>query len=465
MFRNTSAAVFQNTNAIISGHANTPRFGHTNNITALIDVAGDRANASDEELAQMRSYLVGLVSASIAIFVFFCFWMLTLLVLKCLGYRNVGFFSGSKIKIPSQPTRPMDPNEDGLAVTAAGRAGGEGGEDESVYGAEGGDSNYEQEIENWKVAVQVRERRQRNIRIMVLLCGLVIVVMCILFLVFGVRSLTYSFGSIRKGLRQAEDLALSATVVIDEYIVAQKETLAAAQTIDESDICAPVINVICQVLTEQFGQTFNDGQCLPTGEIQSFIQTAGGEVMQELDKTRSDATEVAKRLDSLDKTLGRFTWLFWVAAGVAIVLMLLTIFIMSGVILAWQNKLRGNCIQKCGSGIRAWLMVPLFIFLVVLSWVFSMVSVCVHAQVRVLGTNLYLLQKQVAINTKTLLPLLLLVNNQGVCHWFCWCSRYVLRFTQRKGFGMCKTEIPSHSSFLCNNTPMPTQLVSLSLIL
>lgn len=379
-FPETEAAVFQNT-AAINGGRNIPRFGHTDNMTVLVEVATNGAAASDEEMAQMRSYLLGLVSAAILIFAFFCFWVVLLLVLKCLGYRRVGFFSGSNIEIPPKPTEPMDPNQDGidkdegLALTTAGRGGGDGSDDdEHGDGAEGGNLNYKRELEIWKAAVQVRETRQRRIRITVLLCGLLIVVMCVLFLVFGVRSLNQSYNSIREGLRRAEDQAMDAVYILDNFTIAHNGTLAAVQTLDETDFCGPILLVLCPLLTQQFGLTFTDGDCQLNGQLQSFIQSASDTLMKELDYTRSDALEIAQLLDALDNRVGSFVWAFWVAAAVAILLMILTIFIMSGVILAWQNKLHGNCIQKFFSGIRGWLIVPIFIFLVVLGWIFSMVS-------------------------------------------------------------------------------------------
>lgn len=74
------------------------RFGHTNNVTLLID--GNKEQGTD--------YLIGIIAASIAMFGFFLIWLVNLVVLKCLGPKRVGFFSGSMVKLPRAPKPPKE---------------------------------------------------------------------------------------------------------------------------------------------------------------------------------------------------------------------------------------------------------------------------------------------------------------------------------------------------------------------
>jgi len=91
--------------------------------------------------------------------------------------------------------------------------------------------------------------------------------------------------------------------------------------------------------------------------------------------TRSDLIEVADMLGRFNDTAGKFTWAFWLSAAFAILLAILNICIVVGVILAWRGKQERNRCGKFVSCIRSWVVIPLYIFLVIVSWIFSMVFV------------------------------------------------------------------------------------------
>lgn len=379
-FQDTEAIPFRNTGIIVRTHEATPRFGHTKNITAVIE---------NESKEQAKDYLLGILSASIAMFIFFLLWVSFLLICKCLGYNRVGFLSGSSVRIPpppkpsedkdgiikkeesagegSAPVSPADPGGDDLKQETGEK------NDEAEVQAEdlGGqeEANYEQKLENWKEAVKVREKRMRRIRITVLCCGLFIVVTCILMIVFGVDSLARSLRSGRAGLKKTEELAYAGIEIIDDYFETQNQTLGVARTLDGSTWCAPVVDAICQYLEP--GQD----NCIPQNDIQNFFEDIEDAVTNELTNVRDDLLELAEMVGSLNDKVGQFEWAFWVSAAAVALLALLTIMIMSGVILAWNNRARGNCIQKFASCMRGWLVTPIFIFLVIIGWVLSMVFV------------------------------------------------------------------------------------------
>lgn len=397
-FPDTEAIQFHNTGTIIRNHENTPRFGHSSNITSVIEY-GSKEEGKD--------YLIGILSASIAMFIFFLLWISFLLICKCLGYKLVGFLSGSRVRIPPPP-KPSSDQKDGIMKQEEDADGGlpaeppadspvesggdvseeKGGKnDEAEVQVQGEDAggqkdtedfeseqitssaSYEQDLESWRKAVKVRENRQRRIRIVVLFCGLVIVVMCILMIVYGINSLIRSFYSARNGLRKAEDLAYTGVEIIDNFMESNNRTMGAARTIDSSDLCAPVADAVCQSLQP------GEDNCIPNDDIQAFLEELEDSVSNELLNMRSDLNETAELLGALNDKIGQYIWAFWVSAGAAALLALLTICIMSGVILAWQNKLHGNYIQKFASCIRGWFIVPIFIFLVIIGWLLSMVFV------------------------------------------------------------------------------------------
>lgn len=90
---------------------------------------------------------------------------------------------------------------------------------------------------------------------------------------------------------------------------------------------------------------------------------------------RGDLVEIAENLNSLDDKMATFNWAFYIAAVFGGLLALLNIIICYGVILAWRDKLTGNCWRTFIGGIRHWFVLPIFVFTVLICFVFSMVFV------------------------------------------------------------------------------------------
>lgn len=364
----TQAVVFENTNWIVSGHNRVPRFGHTNNITSVIE----QGSNNDD----IKNYVIGLSAASIAIFSFFCLWLIIVVILKCMGHNVVGFCSGGSVRIPPPPltssafasanaSGKIDPNYDE-------DMNGRDLQDVNVDGEMNASQDYDEDLEKWKNDVRVRERRIRNIRIAVIIAGVLIVIFSILMLVFGITSLNDSVKDGRDGLAQGESLANDAVTLIDNYLYRQNSTLEAAQNVQQASkdvICPNLRDVICSDAS-----TFDCDYILDLGS-NSAVTSALNEIVTQLVQVRSDLVEVAAIIDNIDQQVTKFNWAFWVAAGAVILMAICTILILNGVILAWQNKLRGTCWQRTTSRIRGWCIVPVFILLLVIGWAFSMVFV------------------------------------------------------------------------------------------
>lgn len=382
-FVQTRAEEFETTREIILGHEVTPRFGHTRNITAVLESVGD---GTEQSRAVTKDYVIGVVSASIAMFAFFCCWMITLLLLKCIGPKRVGFFSGDRVKLPPPPSFEKvtsDAGEESAAAEGVGddlqlreETGTEEGEKAGADTGAGGSQSGLKDDENWQKAVKAAERRLRRIRITVLFCGAVIIAMCITMIVKGVYSLSNSFGSVRDGLDQAEDLAVMGIAIINDFTDAEGATFDSAKTIDrQGGLCAAVAEQICQVLLKQLEVEVQE-QCIPSSdEVEAFLKQAEDAVASELEKTRSDFVEAVEIIQGIDKTLSQYQWAFWVSATVAGLLAAVTLAIMTGVIMAWAKRLHGNCCEKFLSCMRGWLLVPIYTLLVVLGWLFSMVFI------------------------------------------------------------------------------------------
>jgi hypothetical protein len=275
-FVDEPARAFKNTQAITSVHDKTPRFGHKNEISVL----WENGNTGDER----SDYLTGMVSAAIAMAIFFLVWVLVLLVLKCLGHDRVGFFSGRATQRPAKPQPPTETTgievvvlDDGEESLIKGHQLGEdpthfeeseGSSDEAANQAEEGrpesedqgeeeqseangaddamninekvlvdsdpsvtneqdynehlQDDYEELLVAWEKNVAKIERRMRRIRVAVLFCCVATVVCVILMIVYGVKSLVKSLDSAQDGLVKGQDLAHGAIAIIDDFLLRQE---------------------------------------------------------------------------------------------------------------------------------------------------------------------------------------------------------------------------------------------------
>jgi hypothetical protein len=110
-----------------------------------------------------------------------------------------------------------------------------------------------------------------------------------------------------------------------------------------------------------------------SAEIQTMISYFNGIrelAFEEVMKFRGDLVKIQDTADEMDQRAESFNWAFWVAAAFALALAVLCFLMMITVVLAWKDYLfRG---VRC---FRMTVIVPLFIFLVIVSWVFAVVFV------------------------------------------------------------------------------------------
>jgi hypothetical protein len=109
--------------------------------------------------------------------------------------------------------------------------------------------------------------------------------------------------------------------------------------------------------------------------VKLMIEDAGQYFYTKIAGFRSDLEEIAENLNSMDDKVATFNWAFYIAAVFGGLLALLNIIISYGVILAWRDKLTGNCWRTFIGGIRHWFVLPLFVFTVLICFIFSMVFV------------------------------------------------------------------------------------------
>jgi hypothetical protein len=105
--------------------------------------------------------------------------------------------------------------------------------------------------------------------------------------------------------------------------------------------------------------TFDDGRARVRGLL-----------FDEIILFREDLVTMNEAASDLDKKASAFYWAFWVAAAFTIMLAVLCFIMMIGVVFAWCHSIP-TVFYFC----RIVVMVPLFMLLVSVAWIFSMVFV------------------------------------------------------------------------------------------
>jgi hypothetical protein len=418
---------FRNSAAIEWMHDGPPRFGHSRNVNKFIN--GD---ASEQE-----DYMKGLIASSIAMFCFFFVWIVILIIFKCLGPTRVGFLSGSIMPSPAEPMssklskersnnfedstdkaevplqdnnveevvffeaptidqaeapqgnktspgynfedsmdKPESPLQDNIveevvleapSIDQAEAQADEAPQDNKTS------PGYEQEHEAWQKAKNTANLRLNVMRVIVLFAGAVIIVCAGLMTSKGVSSLVDTLDGGRDALATVHDLTQTAIVIIDTFLERRgtAEILTTELLEETNTFCPNVTEQLCTDILNNEGCNLN-GIPHPTviRSMISYFDGIKGLAFTEVFKFRADLVKIQDTADDMEQKASTFNWAFWVAAAFAIALAVLCFIMMVGVILAWVDRLAR--VFHC---FRMIVIVPLFIALVVVSWIFAMVFV------------------------------------------------------------------------------------------
>jgi hypothetical protein len=225
-----------------------------------------------------------------------------------------------------------------------------------------------QQIEDWKELVRKREMRMARIRIAVLVSGLTIVVMAVLMIVYGVQNLSASVSDSLNGIDAALNLCDAALALLDSYVGFRTETMSVTkEAIDTTNytVCPEVEQLLC-------------GGAACTDVLAQIVDalSQSSVVFDSITSVRSDVENIQAMLTYVKSTIVSFNWAFWIAAGAVVLLAVCTLILMNSVVLAWRHRqLSGGCWYRWTSRFRGFVVVPIFTFLLVLGWVFSMVFV------------------------------------------------------------------------------------------
>ena len=398
---------FRNSDMLLLGRHGVPRFGFSSGIEKTV-------NGNVDEAA---SYVTGVVVCSLCIFSFFVCWVVTLILLRCLGPRRVGIYSGVRLPLPRPPeqaeTYVQEMDTDGQINTCNYEAIGKHIES-SVHGfdqgkldlirettfdekretasnpihqddaefqpktvADNSDSLFNERLKEWEANVTQQKQQLRKVRIAVLVCGSMVVASILTMLVAGIMNLSDSSKAMTVGLDKARNIALSGVLLIEEFLSNQNLFIRNIQSYRATmnGFCPQVSETVC----ERLGPISNCKFEKFSEQVRVFLWDIyidlGTYAFFELRSVQKDLVKFAESMSRLQNGVNGFTWAFWTACVWAILLMVFTIFLMYGVLLAWRDARERNCFRWVVTLMHHWLVVPLYILFVFLTWVFSMIFV------------------------------------------------------------------------------------------
>ncbi len=396
---------FQNSNMIVLGRRGVPRFGFPSGIEKTV-------NGNVDEAA---SYLTGVVVCSLCIFSFFLCWVIALIVLRCLGPRRVGIYSGVKLPLPKRPEHaetyiseiklndhesnervscesmqsPTELAEQTKADLAEETTDEEINENASTHQRGGRcqldsessrehiDKLLSQRWTEWELSVKQHQRQLARIRITVLVCGSLVVISVLTMVIAGIMNLSDASKTMTEGLDKARNIALSGAILIEDFLRNQNLLIRNIQSYRATmnAFCPQIAEAVCEQLSPISNCNFTRFSESIRVFLWDIFIDLGTYTFFELTSIQNDLINTADSISSIKQGVNGFTWAFWTACVWALLLMIFTMFLMYGVILAWCEDRRQSFLQCVVTMMHHWLVVPLYIFFVFLTWVFSMIFV------------------------------------------------------------------------------------------
>ena len=105
-------------------------------------------------------------------------------------------------------------------------------------------------------------------------------------------------------------------------------------------------------------------------QIVSYFQGAQGLVLSQIGTFREDLVKMQYAAIKMSDRAATFNWEFYMAMVFSLLLGVLCVLLMMGVLFAWKRTL-----PRFVMCLRDWMILPLFVFLVIFSWLFCMVFI------------------------------------------------------------------------------------------
>ena len=386
---------FSNTRAIEFMHQRSPRFGNSNELIVKIQEDDD-------------SYVDGLIAISIASGVFFILWACLIIFL---AFKAPSPWNGHTIIQPPPPQAPEYPqaqtiesedseNEEIKPLTKSKKLKRKKSKIKYRQHSHGKfyqksepmqkdpylDKNlteeqvkdyvhqyrkYKRKFNDWEEKSQIYRRKVKVMRFAVVIGCCMIIAASLIFSVKGFKHLVASVESGRDILTQGEDMTDQGLTVVDAYLTKRAQFAESHRNLMQqlNGFCPKVTNQVCgDILTGSDCQFEGLPYSLILNNVVDYASTLHDELLHDILDFRHDLTEALALFQRWQSTLDDFNWALYTAISFSLCLALLCVYIMTGVILAWRDRLPSAFV--C---LRSTFVIPLFMLLVFFSWVFATV--------------------------------------------------------------------------------------------
>ena len=255
-------------------------------------------------------------------------------------------------------------------------------------------NTVQREVDKYERDITRREHLLLKTRIVALVAGAGIIISSITFVAQGINGLGTALKTGGAGFYKAQRIIDEGVSLCNEFI-AQQETIL--HEVNESFSETQKFG-FCPNLREQFIQeclngtignstdtflgldnnvTGNDACDTIIGfpvqvslnKVNRILRTNILALNNEIKSLHDDLVELSDVTETWQRYFQSFRWAFWVCVGFAIILDLIVLFLLFGVVLAWQQKLSAPF--KCA---RSKVIVPLFILVTFLVWLFATIA-------------------------------------------------------------------------------------------
>jgi hypothetical protein len=373
----TQFLTFENTRAIESAHFGVPRAGHTNDVMKLI--FGTQEEAKD--------YVVGLLVASISVFIFFLSWIAILVTLKLLGSKRVGLFSGRRYPLPPRPNEDLHlKEEEEDAVKEEQEQEKEEGSPD-IVGAESAEVDADDDVpaskqdttppstssiprrmtvDEWDTLYNKKIKQQRYMKIIVFLAGCTVIAMAIIMAMKGIQSLRGSLTYGKSSLNYAQEIVDRVDNLIGNLLLlltSFQRDMSKLLNVTNT-ICPSVRPLLCNDIYN--ASTCNTEGILPGGVLEDLITTFNTDwtFVDRLQEIRVDLHSISTTTEGVSDTISTFDWVFYVAVLFDLLVALLALTMIIQLVFGSKLPWAVRCLHHR-------FLFPTFLIFVIFSFIFA----------------------------------------------------------------------------------------------
>lgn len=345
----------------VSATHGQPRFGHTNSFDALL-------NGSEE---QQKDYVMGIILGAMIILIVALVWFLGIVCLKIAGQKRVGFLAGHLVR-PAAIGKSQDDEDEkgGVEVVMEGDDNDEqaprdgDGINEAVpivNGAPTKSSSSSSTANDDIAKAETKFTRQIwFVRSMFVLSGIIVIISGGLFYGKGVVSFRNSIDEVRQGIDLVQTAAYKTIELTDGLLLAERDlddemepSREVAAEREDGSICGldSELSVSIRNVYDELSTNVDEFKGMLEGSLASF---------------GDDLRSLVSLTEEIDSSLDQADIFFYILIAISVIIIGLIAAMLVGVFFAWKGI--NNCFTIA---IRYAIIWPLFIFVLILSWIFA----------------------------------------------------------------------------------------------